>query len=50
MNELLTVNGRYTIGEDEQGSYGTLVQPESEFAVPDPESVSTPPDTDNATN
>ena len=35
MAELTNINGE-TLGEDEYGAYGTLLQPESDFAIPEP--------------
>jgi hypothetical protein len=48
MAELTNINGE-TLGEDEYGAYGTLLQPESDFAIPEPLEL-IPPNPDPDTN
>jgi hypothetical protein len=41
MDGLIDINGE-TLGVDEYGAYGTLVQPESDFEVPEPDNLEPP--------
>jgi hypothetical protein len=36
MDDLVTINDRYSYGQDQFGSYGSLLQSESDAEIPEP--------------
>lgn len=48
MDDLVTINDRYSYGRDQFGSYGSLLQSESDAEIPEPVDPLLPPAPDEA--